>query len=246
MQLLVSVATASEARAAIAGGADIVDAKDPAAGGLGAVELGVLSEIRGAVGEQKLLTAALGDASDSTTVEHAARAYAERGARLVKIGFAGIRDSRDVARLIGAAVRGSREGNPGGRVVAVAYADAAPGDGLDAMSLVNAAACAGAAGVLLDTANKRGQRLTELWTASRLRMWVAEARASGLLTALAGKLHREDLAVVRDAGADVAGVRGAACEGGRTGTVSAERVRMLRDSLSFLTAFTAFGMTGSI
>jgi len=33
---------------------------------------------------------------------------------------------------------------------------------------------------------------------------------------------------VRDAGADIAGVRGAACVGGRSGTVAADRVRLLR------------------
>jgi uncharacterized protein (UPF0264 family) len=33
---------------------------------------------------------------------------------------------------------------------------------------------------------------------------------------------------VRDAGADIAGVRGAACENGRTGRVSADRVRLLQ------------------
>ena len=38
--------------------------------------------------------------------------------------------------------------------------------------------------------------------------------------ALAGKLMTDDLAFVRDAGADIAGVRGAACEGGRIGRVS--------------------------
>jgi uncharacterized protein (UPF0264 family) len=241
MQLLVSVATGSEAMAAVAGGADIVDAKDPAAGALGAVELGALSEIRASL-DGRPLTAALGDAIDPATVEHAARAYAACGASLVKIGFAGVRDSRDVAGLIGAAVRGCRQGSPGCGVVAVAYADATPGDGLDAMSLVRVAARTGAAGVLVDTANKHGPRLTDLWTASRLCVWVAEARGSGLLTALAGRLRLEDLSVVQDAGADVVGVRGAACEGGRTGTVSAERVRMLRDRLS---PFATLGMTGS-
>jgi hypothetical protein len=45
--------------------------------------------------------------------------------------------------------------------------------------------------------------------------------------ALAGKLQADDLAFVRDAGADIAGVRGAACDGARTGRVSAEKVRQL-------------------
>jgi uncharacterized protein (UPF0264 family) len=41
-------------------------------------------------------------------------------------------------------------------------------------------------------------------------------------------LQADDLGFVRDAGADIAGVRGAACEGGRTGRVTADKVRALR------------------
>jgi uncharacterized protein (UPF0264 family) len=50
-----------------------------------------------------------------------------------------------------------------------------------------------------------------------------------LLVALAGKLTADDLAFVRDAGADIAGVRGAACDGGRTGRVSSDKVALLRE-----------------
>ena len=45
MRLLVSVASATEASAALAGGADVIDAKNPLAGALGAVSVGVLREI---------------------------------------------------------------------------------------------------------------------------------------------------------------------------------------------------------
>ena len=45
MQLLVSVRSAEEAAAALAGGADLIDAKDPAAGPLGPVSLERFREI---------------------------------------------------------------------------------------------------------------------------------------------------------------------------------------------------------
>ena len=61
-----------------------------------------------------------------------------------------------------------------------------------------------------------------------LAAWVADAHDAGLLVALAGKLTADDLTFVRDAGADIAGVRGAACDGGRTGRVTADKVRLLR------------------
>jgi (5-formylfuran-3-yl)methyl phosphate synthase len=61
-----------------------------------------------------------------------------------------------------------------------------------------------------------------------LARWVAQAHDAGLLVALAGKLTADDLSFVRDAGADIAGVRGAACDGGRTGRVSSDKVAQLR------------------
>jgi uncharacterized protein (UPF0264 family) len=47
--------------------------------------------------------------------------------------------------------------------------------------------------------------------------------------ALAGALRAEDLAVVRSVGADIAGVRSAACRNGRrTAPLDAERIGRLR------------------
>ena len=45
MRLLVSVVSAEEARSALAGGADIVDVKDPGEGSLGAPAPGALSDV---------------------------------------------------------------------------------------------------------------------------------------------------------------------------------------------------------
>ena len=44
---------------------------------------------------------------------------------------------------------------------------------------------------------------------------MAEAHDAGLEVALAGALRAEDLPVVRDTGADIAGVRSAVCADGR-------------------------------
>ena len=51
MKLLVSVRNATEAAAARAGGADIIDAKEPAAGALGAVRLTTFEDIVDAVAD---------------------------------------------------------------------------------------------------------------------------------------------------------------------------------------------------
>src|SRR5438093_1282545 len=89
MQLLVSVADASEGRAALLGGADVIDAKDPRQGALGAVRPEVLRELRAAVGAARPLSAALGDAGPPLLVECRARAAARLGATFVKVGFRG-------------------------------------------------------------------------------------------------------------------------------------------------------------
>jgi len=60
MKLLVSVRDAIDASAALAGGADIIDAKEPASGALGAVDLATFQHIVAAVANARLVTAALG------------------------------------------------------------------------------------------------------------------------------------------------------------------------------------------
>jgi uncharacterized protein (UPF0264 family) len=235
MRLLVSVASGAEASAALAGGADFIDAKDPLTGALGAVSEEVLREVHAAVGGARPVTAALGDAADEAQIEDAARVFAAAGAAFVKVGFAGIASVPRAVALTMAAVRGAAAGGRGTSgvvaftgVVAVAYADAERVASLAAGSLVEVAARAGASGVLLDTADKAGPGLRRLIAPAALARWVAEAHEGGLFVALAGQLTMDDFAFVRDAGADIAGVRGAACEGGRIGRVATERVRLLR------------------
>src|SRR5256886_10873161 len=112
MQLLVSVRSAAEASAAIAGGADIVDAKEPDAGALGAVSLDVLREVRVVVASKRPLSAATGDAADEAAIERTAHAFAAAGAPVVKAGFAGVASAERIAALAGAAPPGG--GGAGG------------------------------------------------------------------------------------------------------------------------------------
>ena len=162
MRLLVSVLSGHEADAALAGGADIIDAKNPASGPLGAVSIPVLLDICRVTPAAHLVTAALGDAEDEAAIEGMARAYAATGAGLVKVGFAGTSSIERAVSLLSAAVRGAAAGS-GDRcgVVAVAYADAHVVGSLDPGALTEAAVRAGARGVLLDTADKRGPGLRE-------------------------------------------------------------------------------------
>lgn len=225
MRLLVSVATPDDVRAALDGGADIIDAKNPDVGALGAVTLARLGEIRAVVGETRLVTAALGDATDEATIESVARAYAAAGAGLVKVGLLGTTSVTQALMLATAAVRGAAAADGG--VVMVAYADASRTHAIAPTDVIAVAARSGARGVLIDTMDKDGPGLFGVLSPGELGLWVVTAQAAGLLVAVAGKLTAADLPRVRAAGADIAGVRGAACVGGRSGHVSPALVRAL-------------------
>jgi uncharacterized protein (UPF0264 family) len=241
MRLLVSVSSAEEARAAIEGGADIIDAKDPHTGALGPVTLDVLASIRQVVGPAHLLTAAIGDVDENgdgrratgdsaalTEIESRAHVYAQAGAALVKVGCVG--DVASAGPLLAAAVRGASRAGAG--VVAVAYADASGPATVTLDTVIDLARAVGARGVLVDTADKRGPGLTSRIVPDRLAEWVSSARQAELLAAVAGSLSLADLPAVATSGADVVGVRGAACEEGRLGRVTAQRVAMLAASLA--------------
>ena len=115
----------------------------------------------------------------------------------------------------------------GARIVAVGYADFGMAGSAPPEEVLGAAVAAGAGGLLVDTWLKDGRALLDHLSIERLTALALGARAAGLLFAVAGNLDPD--AISRLAGiADVLGVRGAACRGGRAGAVDEERVARLR------------------
>lgn len=234
MRLLVSVRSAVEAKVAAENGADIVDAKEPRAGPLGAVAPDVLAGIQRALPAAVPLGVALGDVR---TAEELAGALdrltlqPRTGAIFLKLGFAGVPDAESVVALLTAVARRAAELGPSVSVVAAAYADHRRAGSPSADALVDAAIAAGAAGVLIDTWSKEGRSLLDHVAAEDLREWVVRARAGGLLAAVAGSLGPETLPTLMAVEPDIVGVRGAACRGGRAGTLDPARVRHLRNVL---------------
>jgi uncharacterized protein (UPF0264 family) len=227
MKLLVSVVDAAEARAAAAAGAHIVDVKNPAEGSLGAPPPAVIASVRAAVRAELPVSAAIGDMPNLPgTAALAGLGAARSGATFVKVGLWGVSTEPDAVDLL----RAVRDGVPDAVVVAAAYADAprvahAP---LPPALLPRVALAAGVGACLLDTAVKDGRGLLEWLSPDALASLVAEAHAAGLQMALAGALRAEELAAVRDTGADIAGVRSAACrDGRRSGRLDEARVRAL-------------------
>ncbi|MBA3521766.1 MAG: hypothetical protein H0T90_04595 [Gemmatimonadales bacterium] len=231
MRLLVSVRSAAEAVAALEGGADVIDAKEPSRGALGAVSPAVLREIANRVPHGVPLSVALGDLRSPAEVRRAVAevALARRSAPIYcKLGFAQVDSPGDVARLLESAMLAMGSSIPSGLLIAAAYADHARAGALPPAAISRLAAEAGAAGVLLDTAVKDGRGLLDWLSVSALGRWIGEARGAGLLAALAGSLTMEVIPLVASLHPDIIGVRGAACDGGREGTISPLRVRRLK------------------
>ncbi|HEX6743332.1 MAG TPA: (5-formylfuran-3-yl)methyl phosphate synthase [Solirubrobacteraceae bacterium] len=228
LKLLVSVVDVDEARLAAEAGADIVDVKNPAEGSLGAPSPAVIAGVRAAVPDDLPVSAAIGDMPNLPgTAALAALGAAHSGATFVKVGLWGASTEADAIALL----RTVREAAPDAMVVAGAYADArrVPHAPLAPELLPRVARAAGVEVCLLDTAIKDGRGLLDWLSEQALTALVDEAHELGLEVALAGALRAEDLPVVGATGADIVGVRSAACAAGRrTGPLDPARVRALR------------------
>jgi uncharacterized protein (UPF0264 family) len=232
MRLLVSLRAADEVAAALAGGADIIDAKEPAHGSLGPVSPDVLRAISSRVPSSVPFSIALGDFTDTVAVEDAvsiAGRTRQQGPLYLKLGFAGEPSAEAVSTLIGVAHRAAHPA-PGAVVVPVAYADSVNAGSPLPEDILSAAVGAAARAFLVDTYTKDGCGLLDWLDPERLRSLARRARAASMVFGLAGSL---DLGAVEQVAglADVVGVRGAACRGGRGGTVDTALVRSLRERL---------------
>ena len=214
-RLLVSVRDPAEAEAALLAGADLIDAKDPERGALGALDPVTVAEIMGRLRGAGVETSAVAESADGLA------AMARTGARWVKhgVGRALWRDPDALARIAQAVP---------GRVIAVLFAEDEPGAGL-----VPSLAEAGFAGAMIDTAGKAGVRLPDLFGPADLSAFVSACRARNLLCGLAGSLRIGDIAALSATAPDYLGFRGGLCRGfDRTNGIDplrvAEAVRALR------------------
>lgn len=211
MRLLVSVVSATEAVRAVAGGADIVDVKDPSEGALGAPAPRILSEVVRVLDGAAPVSVALGDLPDLPhTAALAARGAALSGVAYVKVGLRGMREL-DRAVAVMSAVADAIGSDTA--VIAAAYADA---EALDPPALSPAwlpllVERTGIAGALVDTFVKDGRGLYGWLSEPELTDLIERTHAAGGSFAIAGQLRLGEL---RRVDADLVGVRSAVCRGG--------------------------------
>jgi uncharacterized protein (UPF0264 family) len=214
-RLLVSVRDAAEADLAAAAGADLVDAKDPSRGSLGALAPAAIGGIVRAVGGRAPVSAVAGEHDQVEALIASVRGIAATHVAFVKLGISGPLAEAGAIAAIGEAL--GRDG----RFVAVLFADEKPD-----LGLVAPLARAGFAGVMLDTRGKAAGRLTEFLSPRSLAAFAAASRDAGLMCGLAGSLRLDDIALLAPLGADYLGFRGGLClRGDRRGGLDAQAVR---------------------
>ena len=204
VRLLVSVRSADEAQAALAGGADIIDVKEPARGALGMADVSVINDVVQTSGDRATVTAALGELVDLVRCAPPPGPLASQ-LDMIKIGLADA--PRDWQSQLLARFKSLRQHAP----IAVAYADhhrvAAP----PVADVVEFAIEHRLKGVLIDTAIKDGCGLYDWLNDDDLHDLVTAVRAAGRLIALAGSLTCVDFGRTLSLGPDIVAVRGAAC-----------------------------------
>ena len=217
--LLVSVRDASEALAALEGGADVIDVKEPRRGSLGSAPE-VWDAVVARVAGRRPISVALGELLQwrSTPLPRI-----PEGITWGKVGLAGaggIDWQKRWQRRIG-------ELPPRVRPVLVAYADweraeAPPWPEVASFAQAHVGA------LLIDTWEKNGTTLWDYLDVVELTRLASSCRTEGCRLAVAGSLTLVTIPLALRCRCDWVAVRGAACEGERTASVSAARVELLR------------------
>jgi (5-formylfuran-3-yl)methyl phosphate synthase len=219
--LLVSVRSTEEAEVALAGGADVVDVKEPRRGALGPADPDVWRGVLGVVQRRAVTSAALGELL-TDAVERVA--HQTVGLRYVKIGLAGCHGRRGwIAKWLNATCRLPR----GVQAVPVAYADWPQAEAPSPSVALALAASSPARLLLIDTYQKCGGGLLDCLSLDALRRIAQHATQMRVKLALAGSLDAAAINALRALTPAYIGVRGAACYGGRDGTIDLTRVKSL-------------------
>ncbi len=230
LKLLISPSNEREAEEAIAGGADIIDVKNPAEGSLGANFPWVIKKIREITPKRLQVSCTLGEIPNLPgSISLAALGAASLGVDYIKVGLFGIKKSEEAVRLLESVNRAAKECNPRIKVTSAGYADAEKIGAIDPMLVPEISKQAKIDVVMIDTYAKDGKTLFDNLPLKKVKSFVDCAHSLGLEVALAGSLRKQDLSVVYDLGADVVGIRGAACLRGNR--VSGEITRELVSGL---------------
>jgi (5-formylfuran-3-yl)methyl phosphate synthase len=214
---LASVRDEAEATIALLAGADIVDLKEPQRGALGALDRHATRGIVSLVGGRVPVSATIGDLPmHRETIGDAVLEKAACGVDYVKFGLF----SDGNARRCLTALRPLALRVP---LIVVLFADRLPD-----FDAVAAAADMGAAGIMLDTADKGSGSLLAHLDPRQLTNFVTQAKLHGLMVGFAGSLRATDVAELLHLAPDLLGFRGALCCGSRSASLDLSACAAIR------------------
>lgn len=226
-RLLVSVRSAAEAEAALAGGAALIDVKEPARGALGRADDAIIADVVRLVAGRAPVSAALGELRDI----HYTKLFSGLSSLVfVKCGLAGCGTDDGWRSELDKLCDAVREADPDCRMVAVAYADWRRARAPTPEEVCSLVCQRPGWGLLLDTWAKDGLTLLDWMSRVELDRICRVCHKVGAPIALAGSLGRSLIRTLKPTAPDWFAVRGAACHGSRrTAAVDADKVRELAD-----------------
>jgi hypothetical protein len=230
MKVLISPKDEFEATEAVNGGADIIDVKNPIEGSLGANFPWVIRRIRNLVPLSTAVSATIGDFPHLPgSASLAALGAAVSGANYIKVGLKGSKTRDDAIFLMQGVTRTVKEYDTQTKVVLAGYADFRRASTLDPFLLPDVARTAGCDVVMVDTFIKDGRGIFDFMDEAACKQFVEEGHTRNLDVALAGSIKLPEIPALKHIGADILGIRGAACSHGDrlAGTIQAESVRSL-------------------
>jgi len=211
-RLLVSVRSIEEADEALAGGAQVIDVKEPSAGPLGKAPDSVCRAILWLVAGRRPVSAAMGEMVDAELPSAACRL------QFVKWGLANwapCKRRRANAVELSAALSLR---HPHCTPVFVAYADHAAANSPPVKEVAQWCIRERMPVLMIDTFSKTGKTLLDWLSLEQLSSIARRCGAGGVRLALAGSLDAYEINALKSLLVEWIGVRGAACRGGKRGS----------------------------
>ncbi len=228
MKLLVSPINVEEANICKLGGADIIDAKNPKEGSLGANFPWMIKAVKKAAGSVPV-SATIGDFNYKPgTASLAALGAAVAGAEYIKVGLYDIQTREQALEMLTSIVRSVKDYDKNKKVVASGYSDYRRINSISLFELPEIGEQAGVDVVMMDTGIKDGRSTFEFLAEQELMSFVSDAKDRGLQTAIAGTIKFKDIPALKRISPDIIGVRGCVCGGDRNSAIKRELVERLK------------------
>jgi uncharacterized protein (UPF0264 family) len=225
--LLVSVRSVDEVDAALSGGADLIDVKEPAKGPLGPAEAEVVAAVIARVKNRVPVSAALGEWSPNAITD--AHWHLELKINYVKWGLAGYSPRPGWGEDL---LDTRRELPVGMEMVAVAYADWERAKSVPPGEMVRFAKRFRFKAFLLDTWGKDGKTLLDFASPGEVAELVESLKRVETIVAVGGSLRPEHVKQLKAVAPDFYAVRSSACAAGkRDGVIDVSRVKKWKDAI---------------